>query len=75
MKLSKRVLAVSMAGVLSAGMAMNAAAAPSGEVNLGDGSRTEVKAGVIVSAIEAKISVSVPSLFSFVMVSRDSEFN
>lgn len=68
--MKKRFLTAATAGLLSAGMAMSAFAAP-GEVSEGgaipysDG--TDVYAGVILKDPDAKIKVYVPTLFAFVV--------
>lgn len=66
----KRLLATATAGLLSAGMAMSAFAAPTevsegGAVPYSDG--TDVYAGVILEDPDAKIKVHVPTLFAFVV--------
>ena len=67
--MKKRFLTATLAGLLSTGMVMNAAGAPTGSeggaVPYSNG--TDVYAGVILDDQDAKLKVYVPTLFAFVV--------
>ena len=67
--MKKRFLTAALTGLLSAGMVMNTAAAPTGSeggaIPYSEG--TDVYAGVILDDPDAKLKVHVPTLFAFVV--------